>query len=800
MTVFSKGCLLADTCLALTLGIFSAPAAAQPAPQSPDAHPSATVPQDGATEPTTADIVVTAQFREQRLQDTPLSITAIGGATLEAREQRSVADLGRFAPNVNITTSGQFFGNAITAYIRGVGQSNSNFAYEPGVGMYIDDVYYGTTFGAVFDLTDLDHVEILRGPQGTLAGKNSVGGSVKLYTKKPNATDTGYVEATYGRFGRLDVRGSANFKVAEDLFIRVSGVSKNSDGYLDRLDYGCANPGGAIAPHPAGKSCKIGTDGGISLNALRVAARYQPTTDLEINLSADVARDRSDAVAVKLLAATGPRSRTYDAANPAGGVPYDNKFVTPAKSYTSYSTSCNGGNFTTLFGTTRQLPTSLCVPPRNNVDSYGFSGTLDYSLSDALSFKSITAYRNAEGDNGVDIDGSPIGVFQEFQTLEHSQFTQELRLSGKFDDLANFTVGGFYYDGKDRLQIHLEIPVVLFDFVSDDPVSNKSKSLFAHFELTPLPGLSVIGGIRHTNDKKTYTFSRRNLDGSPITGVPLTTNFLIAGLDGLSSTFKENRVDYRVGVNYRWADWLMTYAQVATGYKGGGINPTPNVADQVRPFSSEQVTAYEAGFKANPADGLITLNGAAFLNKYKGIQTILLSCPPSASPICSLPANAGDADVKGTEFEIFLRPVRGLTLQGNIGYLDFQYKRVNPVTRVTLGMKAAYNSEWQASGGVEYTADLGASGALVARADIAYLSSYYTVVPNTADALVPGRTTVDTRLTYETADKDWSLSVGVTNLFNKFYYNSIGRYADFGILSAVVARPREWSLTLKRRF
>ena len=238
MNYLSKARLLAGVALA-----FGGIAAALPA-QAQD-QPAKAEQKDA---PVSDDIVVTAQFREQRLQDTPISITAISADTLEAREQRSVSDLGRFAPNVSLSPAGQFFGNSISAYIRGVGQSNSNFAYEPGVGMYIDDVYYGTTFGAVFDLTDLERVEIPRGPQGTLAGKNSVGGSVKLFTRKPDDTASGFIEGTYGRFNRIDVRGSANIALSDNLFVRLSGVSKSSDGYMTRLDFGCANPGGGIPP------------------------------------------------------------------------------------------------------------------------------------------------------------------------------------------------------------------------------------------------------------------------------------------------------------------------------------------------------------------------------------------------------------------------------------------------------------------------------------------------------------------------------------------------------------------------
>lgn len=185
----------------------------------------------------TQDIIVTAQFRGQRLQDTPIAITAVTGAALEARAQTSVTDIATFAPNVNIAPA--IGGNAsINAYIRGIGQNDSNFALEPGVGIYIDDVYYGATFGALFDLTDLERVEVLRGPQGTLSGKNSIGGSIKLFSKKPDETGGGYIEGTYGRFNRIDIRGGMNLTLADGLYARISGVSKHREGFLTRLDFG----------------------------------------------------------------------------------------------------------------------------------------------------------------------------------------------------------------------------------------------------------------------------------------------------------------------------------------------------------------------------------------------------------------------------------------------------------------------------------------------------------------------------------------------------------------------------------
>ena len=791
--------------LALTLPISSALAQTAGAPVTAPGQTQA----EAGTEATigasdVSDIVVTAQFRGQRLQDTPLAITAVTASTLEARSQTSVVDLGGYSPNVNLTPASSISGNALVAFIRGIGQTSSNFAYEPGVGMYIDDVYYGTTFGAVFDLTDLDRVEVLRGPQGTLAGKNSLGGAIKLFSKKPDGEGGGFVEGTYGRFNRLDVRASADFKIADGLFARVSGVSKHVGGYFKDLDFGCANPGQGFAASPnSSKSCVTGKEGGVDIKTGRVALRYAPDdSKLEVNLAADVSIDDSQAVATKLIYANNPNVRSYVAGNVAGGVPFDGRFITGRHSYTSYATYSAGGNYTTSFGIPNQvLPGTFSVPAESTARGYGLSGTIDYALSDDLSLKSITAYRRVTGHYGLDADGSPLDILTEYFDLKHSQFTQELRLSGKAGSLIDYTVGGFYYKANDKVQNRIFIPTVLFDFLSNDPVSNRSISGFGHAEMHLSDALNVIGGIRYTDDKKVYTFSRRNADGSPISGALFTTNFATFGLDGLVGTYAKSHIDYRIGVNYRWTPELMTYAQVSTGYKGGGINPTPYVKDQVVPFGPEKLTTWEAGFKTDLFDRVLRVNGALFYNVYKDIQLTLYNCPFSSRPSpCGAPANAGSAHVKGAEIEGSLRPIAGLTIDGSVGYLDFKYTQVNASTGVGIDMTAPFNNKWQASGGIEYSADF-ASGKLTPRLDWTYQSSFFYNAVNGPLNRIAGRSLFNARLTYETADRTWSVSGAVTNLSNKFYYVAKNDNAiNYGVDTGVVARPREWAVTVKRRF
>jgi iron complex outermembrane receptor protein len=757
--------------------------------------------QDG----TSNEIIVTAQFRKQSLQDTPLAITAVSGDQLAARGQQNLIDIGSTTPSVNLTTAAAIQANSVAAFIRGIGQDDANFALEPGVGIYIDDVYYGTTFGASLDLVDLDRVEVLRGPQGTLAGKNSLGGAIKLYSQKPDEDLGGFVQGGYGRFNKYELRGSVNLPVAEGLYTRFSGSYRKDDGYFRELDYGCVNPdGGIAATGRANDDCLLGRAGGSDILTLRGAVRYIPAgSPLEINISGDYTRDRSQPVATKATYANNPLVRSYVASDPTGGVPLDSRFLTPAHDYTSYASYQSGGNFTTIFGTPyQQAPGYNEFGRRNSVDGWGISGSIDYDLGDYLSIKSVTAYRKASGTSVIDIDGSPLNVLNEKLDNEHKQFTQELRLSGKVGDLADFTVGGFYYKANEVMDYYINIPQFLFDFLTHDLVSNRSIAGFAHLEMHPTDKLNIIGGIRYTDDKKSYTFSRRNADGSAISGIPLTPNFTVASLDGVTGRFKGTRWDYRLGLNYEWRAGLMTYLQVSTGYKGGGVNPRPFVADQVTSFDPETLTTYEGGVKSSFLGGDVVLNSSIFYNDYKSIQRTVFFCPDSISTTCGKPINAGSGHSYGAEFETTLRPATGWQINGSLALLKFKYDSINPFTGISPDMDAPFSNEIQASLGMQYEADLGSAGWLTPRFDVTYQSDfYYQAINNRAFNRVPARALANARLTYATPNRDWEVSLAVSNLFDKYY--EVARQeniANFGNATAIVGRPREWFVSVKKSF
>jgi iron complex outermembrane receptor protein len=229
-----------------------------------------------------AEVVVTARFKSENLQTAPIAITAITADQIDARGYVNITDVAHAAPNVNIEQAGTGFGKSAFVSIRGIGQNDFKYTFEPGVGFYIDDVYFGTVFGSVFDLADIDSVEILRGPQGTLFGKNTEGGAVRIMTPRPKGNDTGYLEAGFGSFNREKFRGAYDLALVPDrLFLRVSAGSNRSDGYMTVYDFACANPtlAGRLKQEAYG-NCKIGTYGGDDVQVARIALRFLGTDTL----------------------------------------------------------------------------------------------------------------------------------------------------------------------------------------------------------------------------------------------------------------------------------------------------------------------------------------------------------------------------------------------------------------------------------------------------------------------------------------------------------------------------------------
>ncbi len=792
-------------------------------------------------------IVVTAQMREQNVQDIPLSITAVSGEMLEARSQTNLREISAQTPNVLLQQNPSGQGNSMRAFIRGVGQSDQSPSVEPGVGIYVDDVYFGTVTASAFDLVDLDRVEVLRGPQGTLAGMNSQGGAIKLYSRKPEG-EGGYVEASVGTMGRRDFKASADFTVVPDsVFARVTGVSRNRDGHITMYNYACLNPddpdvvSGAIPGLISSGDCKSGELGNQQMYAVRGALRIAPIgSPLEVNLIGDYTKDTSNTQASVLLASAesatkGNASGYIDRSGmsiPYQGVAYDDRFVPYGQyrragsvlndPYATYANFYDPGVTYMAIGPQVGPPSSVPAGDPNGpfiaenasqVEGWGVSGTIDYELSDTLALKSITGYRSYDTVSGNDNDNSPVVFIQSSDWYEHEQFSQELRLSGNLaDNTVHFTIGGIYYDAATRPLSRIHTPFSgfgppdkpTFSFLNDDTADVKVLAGFANAAWDITEALTIEGGIRVTDEQKDYTFGRLNPDGRS-DYLPLSNP--LNQLTGFTDTYKATITDYRAVISYKVTPDVMTYAQFATGHKGGGISPRPYNVFQIRPFGAEKLRSYEAGFKTDLMDRRVRINGAVFYMEYLGYQGIPDFCidengdrvDQNPRGLCGQYLNLADAEVKGFELEAFLEPVDGFNIDASLSLTDFTFGAPTySTTSVVEGANRPGIGEWKWSVGAQYEFDLGEAGTLTPRVDVAYTPGYCGNFACDPNAVVESYTLANARLTFRTLDKDWQVSVEATNLFDKLYY--INKFTNGFYATGQPGRPAEYAVTVRRNF
>ncbi|MEI9991911.1 MAG: TonB-dependent receptor [Rhizomicrobium sp.] len=676
--------------------------------------------------------MVTAQYTEQNLQSTPLAITAVTGADLEARGINDLSQLGTSIPGLSLTKAPAAYGNGVQTYIRGVGQYDTAFASEPGVGFYIDDIYYGTMSGSVFDLMDLNRVEVLKGPQGVLGGKNDIGGAIRMITQKPGDDNAGYIEATYGSFNEINVKGAIDFTIIPDhLFARVSATSRQQDGYVSVIDYACAHPAtaGSLVPVTTRADCKVGTQGGTDVDGARLALRAVFTPQIEDNFSVDVIRDNSESQPDVLYAAdpgtaadptgaTGnvyynrgngvvsvPRAvfvglnsdgapvaatgiPTWNNANtppfPPGpiaayGIPWDQRFI-PANPYT------------TTYGTYRSQA-GLDYNEGAQMHAYSLTNVFDWQIIPQVHFKSITGYRYYNGAYSNDSDVSPMSFQLTTTYPTNREFQQEERFTGKlFDDNLEWTAGFFYYDRVN----HAHGPVILdadYDegstflvFEQNDLYTTVNRSAYAHAIYHIWDNLEIFGGARYTVESKTYYFDHSGVvPGYPMGGFfratvdPTLDCNLFAGHACDHSihpaltphTSRTDRPDWRGGIDYHVTDDIMTYFQYSTGYRTGGTNSRPFAPDQLNSYGPESIASYEIGAKTDWFDHRLRVNVAGYISDYSHIITPLAETDMSLGfPLPEvLYVNLGSARNEGVELEATAAPIDNLLIDASYSYI-----------------------------------------------------------------------------------------------------------------------------------
>lgn len=708
------------------------------------------------------EVVVTARKREEGLQDAPIAISAFTGEDLEARQLNDLSDIGSSAPNLVFDAAAPISGSNVASsiFIRGIGQLDFTFTTDPGVGLYVDGVYIARSVGGVLDLLDVERVEVLRGPQGTLFGRNTIGGAISLVSKKPAEDFGGKVGLTIGEDNRLDFKASVDLPISDTFKSKFSVATKKRDGYVDRLFDGK----------------ELGDDDSVSA---RASFLWTPSDELEVNLAVDASKAREETAPNTLVGING-------AAMPFAGL-FNNAIVggscAPAPGSLS-NPACYNEQW--LVGRDKTWSTS---ESRSDYDVAGVGLTVEYDLGWG-SIKSITSYRDMEAQFYRDADGSPHTIFETENDMEQDQFSQEFQLSGTaFEDRVNWIVGLYYFEeeGTDVNDLHTSI----IEFQSGGEIENDTQAIFTQVTYDVTDSFSITAGLRYSDETKRFTPDTFVTD-SGFLGIPVGVRLLPFVEEEVSI----EEVTPMINFSYRWNEEVMTYFTYSEGFKSGGFTQRvfPPRGD-IPAFVPEFVEVYELGVKADLFDRRARLNAAVFMTDYSDMQVLV------QDGIGSSTRNAAEAEIKGFELELKAILTESMGLDMGLGYLDAEYTKVSAAaSEITKDKEFANTPEWTANASLYYDISLGDLGTLTPRVNWSYRSKVYNNTINSENIIQDSYDVVNASLTYQDNNGDWQVVLGVTNLNDEDYFTSAYNNPSIGYSEALWARPREWSLSVTRNF
>lgn len=590
------------------------------------------------------DIVVTATRRETNLQDTPLAITAISADTLEAQNLEDTAELSRVVPNATFESAHGAFGPGLTAFIRGIGQSDTNIASEPGVAFYIDDVYYPLVFGSQFDLMDLERVEVLRGPQGTLFGRNALAGAVNLVSRKPSLVEA-YATASFtvGNYNRKEFKASVNLPLGDNVALSASGLMKDRTGYMKRLDFRCSMIQQGT-PELAGGfpfsdinlandqlqgtlgDCVIGHLGGEDVKALRGQVYWEPSSTFDVTLSADWLKDRSDNGMDKILeidpavGLTNPNIvALYGLYTHEGGPVFklDDRFVTDDvySTYATFGDTIQAGGIVPGNSLYNGSPFrgGIDNPTYAPIDSWGVSGKVNFEIAPDIDVIAVMGYRKFEAVFSYDPEGSPLAYENFRNDVFQESFTAEARVVGS-RGWVDWVAGVFYYSGDGTQRFTGTSSFRNYVRYTDNIYDSESKAAFANLTLSPIDRINFTLGGRYSDETKLVD-NFNAVDDTDANSTVLVFNpgsAIIFNIDLGTSRF-----DWKAGADFEVNPDVLVYASAATGFRLPGFNSRPLQPGQETQIPGDETLSYELGVKADLFDRLLRVNATAFYTDYK---------------------------------------------------------------------------------------------------------------------------------------------------------------------------------------
>lgn len=745
------------------------------------------------------EIVVTARKREENVQDVPISISAFSAESLDRLGAQDLTDVARFAPNVSFDGTAAVSGSSIasTVYIRGVGQTDFTLNSDPGVGLYIDGVYVARSVGGLLDLVDIETVEVLRGPQGTLFGKNTIGGAINVTTRRPDQGGGGYFQLEGGNFARANFRGGFDIPISDTLVAGVAGAVLTQDGYQDRI----------LQPEEEDL-------GNINRYVARGRLLWTPTSNFEADLILDYTRGREQSMPQTVVEfELGTGAPFLPAAG--GAIPGTVATLRPEFAGSGYT----GADFLSgFFNDVSPDESYYGGESRSDFDIFGSSLNLSLDLSETHTLRSISAYREVLSDFARDSLSSPFLAADTIDSYDQFQFSQEFQLLGDFEGF-NYVVGAYYLT-ETGTNSNL-VATSIGDLFSGGSVDNESLAAFAQANLEVTDRLGFTFGIRYTDETKRFDPGYgggeqvfvSNSNGLAL-GLPATVPLIVApetlGL-GNFYTNSDDKFDFTLSLNFDLTEDVLLYASYSTGFKAGGfsqrIGPGPGIP--APDFEREDVQSYEAGFKTMSFDNTLRLNGAIFFADYENIQAT-----PIFEGIGPVTRNLGNAEIWGVELEWNYAPNDVFEFSGGVGYLHDELTSLTPVALtnveidgvtpiITLDTQLPKTPTWSVNAAVGYHIPVGTSGEFVLRGNWSFTSDMYNDVLNSEVLRRDDLHLLGASIEYAPNEGDWLFRLSGNNLTDEEYIiagNDETAFGQFGYAQATYARPREWWVTIRREF
>jgi iron complex outermembrane receptor protein len=796
------------------------------------------------------EIVVTAQRRAESVQDVPIAISAFTANELATRNITETLDLVQYVPNV-FGSNNTGLGSANAYYIRGIGNTESIATFDPPVGSYIDDVYISRQNANNFSFFDVERVEVLRGPQGTLFGRNTTGGAVNIILKEPGEAFGGFVEAAYGRYDKMMVRASVDLPLDEMFGLKVSGYWQDTDGYVKNVTTGE----------------RLNDDDG---SGIRVAGKLRATERLSWNF------------AIAKMVSEGENILNFDC-NPANTSDCGGRFVTTGLRETFAG---SGSQFAPLVISGRKANFDL----GNETDTWLVTSNIELA-GDNITFNAITGYVDLTQTFALDFfDGrggpslafpNPIvrgftrGGFSIVNDGAHKQFTQEFKITGGlFDDTVKYVAGVYIYDEDnitdfaDVFSIFTGAPGGTPLLLADRTLTNKTnaEAAYAQVDVRPVEPLTLTAGIRYTDEQKTFSIldNRASCNDGTVEATCVSNPNLTAPNGRAIPRSQSTKLwTPRFAVNYDVNDDLLLFASATRGFKSGGWNARGTAASELLPFGPEKVWSYEAGIKSEWLDRRLRVNLTGFFIDVAGLQTPSAFIRPNGS-IAFITRNFADYENKGIELEVSAVPIEGLNVFANLGWQDDEYKidrnaaaldefgvqsvaaqqaaclaqlaagriagasGADNATSCGAGIIAPDGSiaepvrtpKWSLSGGFAYNLPVESAGIVITPAvNVSYRSktevgtsnlsiftgsvtgpsgTVYPANPISGDFITGSRSAsnvlVNASLSLKTDDDAWLVSVECDNCFNETYVQSaLGNYSYLN-------PPMTWTVRARRKF